>query len=82
MVTDLLHPILDSGFLITSGVKGSCRTCSRDLGYHHPINVRVGVSGDGPLAQFQQLFPGWAILQKSSLGSVGVRPRCERAGSR
>lgn len=64
------HPILDSGFFITSGVEGSCSTWSRDLGYHHPISVGVGVSGEGPLAQFRQLFPGWAILQKGMLGLV------------
>lgn len=70
MTADLLHPIPDSGFFIISGVEGVCSTRSRDVGYHHPTSVSGGVSGDGPLAQFQPLFPGRVILQKSMLGSV------------
>lgn len=70
MTAALLHPIPDSGFFIISGVEGAYSTRSRDVGYHHPTSVSGGVSGDGPLAQFQPLFPGWVILQKSMLGSV------------
>lgn len=72
MTADLLHPILESGFFITSGVEGSCRTWSRDLGYHHPISV--GVSGGWSPGSISATFPR---LGYTTGRHVGVGPRCK-----
>ena len=65
---DLLHLTLDSGYFLTSGVEESCNIWSRDLGYHHPINVRVRSLGSSD--PVSATFPRLSYTTEKHVGST------------